>query len=151
MANAGFGGGGIMTDNIEKRLRQFDDLGLHDQLRQIACWTARQTGPEVPSWIRIISNVEKSIGDEQLGRKCYLIREDLSGAACAAATIGMRRSPVSANQMLACFGAANETAIDAASESIKHAARWYLAETGRGRRRRLPLPHRRQVGCDLEP
>ena len=57
-------------------------------------------------------------------------REDLSGAACAAATIGMRRSPVSANQMLACFGAANETAIDAASESIKHAARWYLAETG---------------------
>lgn len=114
-----------MKEDLFLKLRLLAEAGQTNTLRHLACWTARQTLPNAPFWVKSLDMIEASIGQEPLGRICWQIREQGQGAAIAAGTIGMRVSPASASALLACFQCAHLDAYLAATRTIDMALQWY--------------------------
>lgn len=116
-----------MTNHIRFRLHQLDVLERYIELRRFACWLARQTNPDLPAWRSAVDKIDENADSNDVGRVCFLIREEKNGAACAAAIVGLRRSPIRARAILTCAACYLHEPYDAAEQAIGHAVAWYRA------------------------
>lgn len=116
-----------MTDRINHRLYQLDVLERNTELRQVACWAAKQTYSRLEKWRFIVTHIQENAHDPDIHRFCYHAREEMKGAACGAAVIGMRVSPASANSVMACMACTRADPLESAEQAIEHIIRWHEA------------------------
>ena len=113
-------------ERIDELIYRFSVLERSVELRRFACWVALQTNPDLKSHIDLVTSIQDSLNDGgPTSRLCYALREEFSGTACAAATVGLRHGCLNAATFLACFSCAKDDPTVAVEDAIKWARHWY--------------------------
>lgn len=112
------------STDLESLIKQAKELGADSELRLFACWCARQTESSDIRWVSVVDLAERFAQGQAEAGEMASRREDLSNAAIAAGTVGIKARASNAYTMLAAFQTLRPDAAEAASLAAEEHRMW---------------------------
>ena len=119
-----------MWTRIEQGIDLLALVGRNQEIRQFACWVARQTNIADSADRKLVDNIARYTKfPDYIDKYCERLRARQRGKAIAATAVGLNHGCISAREYLCCLSCASPDPKDAATVTINHAVAWYQQVT----------------------